>query len=117
MKTLRNITLMAALLIAGSTFAQETSSKSKDALKKEAMEQTNDLDAIVNLTEEQRSKVFEVFVAADRQEEALEKRMVSDPDKIDQAYIDRNTQNQVSNEMLKILTAEQYDAYKMSLKK
>ena len=108
---------MAALLIAGSTFAQETSSKSNDALKKEAMEQTNDLDAIVNLTEEQRSKAFEVFVAAERQEEALEKRMASDPDKIDQAYIDRNTQGQIMNEMLKILTAEQYDTYKLSLKK
>lgn len=108
---------MATLLFAGSTFAQGTSSKSKEALKKEAIEQTNDLDAIANLTEEQRSKVLEVFMAVGSQEEALEKRMASDPDKIDQAYIDRNIQNQITNEMLKILSAEQYDAYKMSLKK
>lgn len=114
MKTLRNITLMAALIFAGSTFAQGSSSKGKDPVKEEAMQQTNDLDAIVNLTEEQRSKVFEVYVATKRQKETLEKELAEGS--VDQEYIDKSIQRQTQSEFLKILSIEQYNAYKISLK-
>jgi len=109
---------MAALLFAGSTFAQGTSSKSEEAVKEEAMQKTNDLDAIVNLTEEQRSQVLKVFVSVQHQEASLETQMANNPEgRIDQDFINKTTQGQVMNDMVKVLTAEQYDTYKLSLKK
>jgi len=110
--------MIAALFIAGSTFAQTATTDTKDPLKEEAMQQTNDLDAIVNLTEEQRSKVFEVYTGALRQQEAMKQRYEgAEKDmEADKPYIDQGIQRQVGNKLNEILDEEQYNAWKLSTK-
>lgn len=112
--------MIAAMLFAGSTFAQDAASTDlNDPLKEEAMQQTNDLDAIVNLSEDQRSKVFELYTGALRQEEAIKERYAQSGADLeaDKEYIKNGVDRQMQIEFQKILSEEQYDAWKVSTKK
>lgn len=117
MRTLRNITMAAAILFAGNLFAQEAAATAEDATVAKATEQTAELTTLLKLDDKQQQEVQKIYTAVNRQEAALNKRAEANPDKIDQAYVDKNIHSTLVRELQKVLSPEQYEQWKLSLKK
>lgn len=116
MRTLRNITFIAALLFSGTIFAQNSTDQ-KAQIEKQATEKTTAMDAAIGLNADQKLEVEKIFNGALRQEMALTKRFTSTDMEVDQEYIDKNIQATLAREFQKVLTPEQYNAWKLSEKK
>ena len=116
MRTIKNLTIAAALLISSSVFAQGAEQE-KMSLVENAEIKTVQLNSVVNLTDEQTPQIKNAYYGVLKQEMAMNQRYANSNMEVDQEQIDMSTRQSLSKELSKILTPEQYNAWKLDLKK
>lgn len=117
---LRKVLTVAVVMVATLAFAQESRINVVDteAMIQKAKERTELVHETVELKEEQRAAVYEVYMWQERQVEAMKQRYKDSPKDYegDIKYVYPKWDSTVNHKLAEILTPQQLEVWKEALK-
>lgn len=112
---LRNLFILSLLCVGtmGSAQNHHVDVKDTDVMKQKASERTQLVNETIELTDEQKTAVFDAYLWVERQNESMKERYKDAPEdyQADVKHMYRAWDNEVDKRLLKVLTKEQMDTW------